>query len=77
MSTIARRHSQEGQEEWNVIALAKDGGERFIFLFDDAIESKEALLNNFRQLAADPTIHFTWYDVVVLSQKCHSLLGNN
>jgi hypothetical protein len=52
--------------EYNVLALIK-GQERFIFVFDD--ESREVLINAFRDQAADPELSLTWFDATVLTRK--------
>jgi hypothetical protein len=52
--------------EFNVLALIK-GEERFIFIYDD--ESRDTLLNAFRDQAADPRLSLTWFDAAVLTDK--------
>jgi hypothetical protein len=52
--------------EFNVLALIK-GQERYVFVYDDS--SREALLDAFRDSAADPQLSFTWFDAAVLSEK--------
>lgn len=52
--------------EFNVLALIK-GEERYIFVYDEA--SREALLNAFRDQAADPRLSLTWFDAAVLTDK--------
>ncbi len=52
--------------ELNVLALFK-GGERFIFVYDD--ESRGELLDDIRDLAADPTVPINWFDAAVLTER--------
>jgi hypothetical protein len=49
-----------------VLALVK-GRERYIFVYDDT--SGEALLDAFRDQAADPTLSFSWFDAAVLTER--------
>ena len=53
-------------QELNVIALFK-GRERFIFVYDE--ESRETLLDEIRNKAADPEIPINWFDAAVLTQR--------
>lgn len=50
----------------NVVALVK-GGERYVFLYDDA--SREATLRTIGRFAADPDLSFSWHDAAVLGEK--------
>jgi hypothetical protein len=52
--------------EFNILALVK-GAERYVFVYDDA--SRQALVDAFRNQAADPGLSLTWYDAAVLTQK--------
>jgi hypothetical protein len=52
--------------ELNVLALVK-GSDRYVFIYDD--QSYEALIDAFRDHAADPRLSFTWFDAAVLSEK--------
>ncbi len=52
--------------ELNVLALVK-GLERYIFVYDDG--SQAALLDVFRDQAADPRLSLSWFDATVLTQK--------
>jgi hypothetical protein len=52
--------------EFNVLALIK-GEERYIFVYDET--SRDALLNAFRDQAADPRLSLTWFDAAVLTEK--------
>ncbi len=50
----------------NVLALFK-GPERFIFVYDD--ESREALISDIRNRAADPATPISWFDAAVLTDR--------
>jgi hypothetical protein len=52
--------------ELNVLALIK-GRERYIFVYDD--ESRDALLDDIRDKAADPAIPINWFDAAVLTER--------
>lgn len=52
--------------ERNVLALIK-GSRRFIFVYDD--ESRDTLINDLRNKAADPTIPINWFDAAVLTER--------
>ncbi len=52
--------------ELNVLALFK-GEERYIFVYDE--ESSEALIDDIRNKAADPTIPINWFDAAVLTER--------
>jgi hypothetical protein len=52
--------------ELNVLALVK-GLEHYIFIYDD--DSRQQLIDNFRDLAADPAVNLSWFDAVVLTTK--------
>jgi hypothetical protein len=52
--------------EYNVLALIK-GGERYVFVYDD--DSRFALIDAFRDQAADPRLSFNWFDAGVLTNK--------
>jgi hypothetical protein len=52
--------------EFNVLALIK-GNERYIYVYDDA--SRQALIDAFRDQAADPHVSFNWFDAAVLTEK--------
>ena len=52
--------------EFNVLALVK-GQERYIFVYDD--ESRQGLIEAFRDQAADPQLAFSWFDAAVLTEK--------
>ena len=53
-------------QELNVLALIK-GEERFIFVYDD--ESKETLIDDIRNKAADPAVSLNWFDAAVLTER--------
>ena len=52
--------------ELNVLALIK-GPEHYIFVYDE--ESRPALIDNLRDLAADARFSLSWFDAMVLTQK--------
>ena len=54
------------RREFNVLALIK-GNERYIYVYDD--ESRQPLIDAFRDQAADPHLSFTWFDAAVLTDK--------
>jgi hypothetical protein len=53
-------------DDVNVLALIK-GEEHFIFVYDDA--SRPQLIDNFRDLAANPEVNLSWFDAMVLTTK--------
>lgn len=54
------------RRELNVLALLK-GRERYVYVYDD--ESREHLIDAFRDQAADPHLSLSWLDVRVLTHK--------
>jgi hypothetical protein len=54
------------RREYNILALIK-GVERYVFVYDDP--SRNALVEAFRDLAANPDMSFNWFDAVVLTDK--------
>lgn len=54
------------RRELNVLALIK-GEERYVFVYDD--DSRQPLIDAFRDLAADPRLSLTWFDAAVLTEK--------
>jgi len=56
----------QGNEEINIVALAKDG-QRYVFLFDDV--STPDIMQTLGKYASDPELDFTWYDAAVMSQR--------
>lgn len=57
--------------ELNVLALFK-GDERFIFVYDD--ESRETLVDDIRDKAADPKVPINWFDAAVLTERVRNHL---
>ncbi len=53
-------------QELNVIALFK-GPEKFIFVYDE--ESRDSLIDEIRDKAADPAVAMNWFDAAVLTQR--------
>ena len=53
-------------QELNVLALFK-GEERYIFVYDE--ESSEAVIEDIRHKAADPTVPINWFDASVLTER--------
>lgn len=54
------------RREFNVLALVK-GAERYVFVYDD--DSRQALIDAFRDQAADPRLTFSWFDAAVMTDK--------
>jgi hypothetical protein len=54
------------RREYNVLALIK-GNERYVYVYDD--DSRQPLIDAFRDQAADPQLSFTWFDAAVLTEK--------
>ena len=54
------------RREFNVLALVK-GTERYVFVYDD--DSRQALIDAFRDQAADPRLTFSWFDAAVMTDK--------
>jgi hypothetical protein len=59
--------------EFNVLALIK-GDERYVFVYDDS--SRAALIDAFRDSAADPQLAFNWFDAAVLTEKAREQAGH-
>jgi len=53
-------------QELNVLALIK-GDERFLFVYSD--DSKDALIADIRDKAADPAVALNWFDAAVLTER--------
>ena len=51
---------------FNVLALIK-GSEHYVFVYDD--DSRQSLIDAFRDQAANPNLSFTWFDAAVLTDK--------
>jgi hypothetical protein len=62
----ARGRGYSVTRELNVLALFK-GEERYIFVYDE--ESSEALIDDIRHKAADPSIPINWFDAAVLTER--------
>ena len=54
------------RREFNVLALIK-GNEKYVFVYDD--DSRQTLIDAFRDQAADPHLSFSWFDAAVMSDK--------
>jgi len=54
------------RREFNILALIK-GNERYVYIYDD--ESRQPLIDAFRDQAADPRLSFSWFDAALLTQK--------
>ena len=52
--------------ERNVLALFK-GSTRYIFVYDD--DSRDALIDDIRDKAADPAVPINWFDAAVLTDR--------
>jgi hypothetical protein len=50
----------------NVLALIK-GAEHYIFVYDEA--SRPQVIEDFRDMAADPDLDLSWFDAMVLTKK--------
>ena len=61
------------EREGCVLAIAKDDGQRYLFLYDDGDESYNLLLRSLGEMAADPTLTFTFYDAAVLTSRARQL----
>ena len=53
-------------QEFNVLALIK-GAEHYVYIYDD--DSRETLLEAFRDQAGNGQLSLSWFDVAVLTQK--------
>jgi hypothetical protein len=51
-----------------ILALVK-GEERYVFLYENTMESRSACLRHIGKFASDPDLSFSWYDAAVLSQR--------
>jgi len=54
------------RREFNVLALLK-GNERYVFIYDD--QSRQPLIDAFRDQAADPRLSFNWFDAAIMTEK--------
>jgi hypothetical protein len=59
-------------QELNVLALIK-GSERYIFVYDD--DSRDALIDDIRDKATDPSVPISWFDAAVLTQRVRAAEG--
>ena len=62
------------RREYNVLALIK-GNERYVFVYDD--ESRQELIDTFRDQAADPRLNLNWFDAAVLTEKARAQARQN
>jgi hypothetical protein len=53
-------------QELNVLALIK-GKQRYIFVYDD--DSRDELIDDIRNMAADPAVPISWVDAGVLTHR--------
>ena len=53
-------------DDLNVLALIK-GVEHYIFVYDEA--SRPQVIEDFRDMAADPDLNLSWFDAMVLTKK--------
>jgi hypothetical protein len=60
------------RREFNVLALLK-GKERYVFVYDD--QSRQSLIDSFRDQAADPQLSFNWFDAAILTEKARAQVG--
>src|SRR5438067_5456023 len=65
-AVAAERRDRTVRREFNVLALIK-GNERYIYVYDD--DSRQPLIDAFRDQAADPRLNLTWFDAAVLTEK--------
>ena len=61
-------------QEFNVLALYK-GEQRYIYIYDD--DSRDRLIDCFRDQAADPDMNLSWFDAVVLTDKAREQVEAN
>ncbi len=50
----------------NVLALIK-GAEHYIFVYDE--QSRPQVIEDFRTLAGDPDLDFSWFDAMVMTKR--------
>jgi hypothetical protein len=53
-------------DDLNVLALIK-GAEHYIFVYDEA--SRPQVIEDFRNMAADPDLDLSWFDAMILTKK--------
>jgi hypothetical protein len=76
-TTSSVGHATEGEvppRELNVLALLK-GKERYVFIYDD--KSRPALIDAFRDQAAEPRLSFNWFDAAVLTDRAREQAPQN
>jgi len=56
-----------------IIAILRNDGERYVFLFDEHPASSEKLLQLAGQYAADPSLSFTWLNACQVAWKLREL----
>ena len=61
-------------QEFNVLALIK-GQERYIYVYDD--DSRDRLIDSFRDQAANPDMNLSWFDAAVLTGKARQQVEAN
>ena len=62
----------------NVLALIrKESHKAYVFQYDDDPLSHKELHLTFGRLAADPELHFKWYDAIGLSRKLRKKENQN
>jgi hypothetical protein len=54
------------RREFIVLALIK-GNEKYVFVYDD--DSRQRLVDAFRDQAADPRLSFSWFDAAIMTDK--------
>jgi hypothetical protein len=70
----------EGEHKASILGVIR-GGERYLFIFDDA--SFGVTLDTFRRFANNPDLSFSWHDATVLGARLRALrdqpstFGNN
>lgn len=70
----------EGENKATILGIMR-GGERYLFVFDDA--SFGEALQTMRRFANNPDLSFSWHDATVLGERLRAMraklpeLGNN
>lgn len=60
----------------NAVAILRDSGERYVFLFDGDLRSLQALQRTTGRFAADPELDFDWHDAAIVSLRARELLAD-
>lgn len=60
----------EGEHKATVLGVIR-GGERYLFIFDEA--SFGATLHTFRRFANNPDLSFSWHDATILGERLRAL----